>query len=704
MRGDHIRIKITLKAKIFLALLIPLIITLIILSTAGTTLINTGVSDVARDHQKSLSYLISYRLSDALEHYPGFLRSVFSDTREYGDSAQLLQNINQMNRTGMDLIFDQGVGVYSVSGNLLAHTPVSDSRWENLPPDQISTLITGRRAQFSSLNTKAKIPYISIYAPVIRENNGVTAILEGRISPEYSLFGSRLIDILEIESGSAGYALLIDSEGNILYQRFQGDIYEEIGPELTAAFRGTDIRDTPSAVLLNNLTGGEQYAGYHTVAGAEWGVIAHEDRKVILNDLDQYLTLTYLLIFVVFLISVLLILLLINFLLNPLHVILDGVKQVREGRLEPYPFPRYHDEFGVLTTEFNRMISALKRSFVELDTSRRRYQSILNQAYDGFMIINAQTLMIEESNRMAHTITGYSRNELKDMSILSLIREQDISAFRGLIETLTIEGMNGEFEGELIRSDHKKIITEINITRIRIEGVDYLQATVRDVSERRRAEEALRESEERLRILLEKAPEAILVYNVDKGIISGVNERAERLFGESREDIIGEPVEKYDTSDRTKISLSDACRRYADTDMADGEVIIEMEIITLTTGEVHTCEVRFARIPYRGVRLVRMSFIDITERKITDEKIRKGVQMLALNQETLAILNDQIRNPLTVIAFVIDGIDPEKEAMIMHEINRIDDIITQLDKGWLESDKVRRIMKKHYDMSDEELR
>ncbi|PKL60355.1 MAG: hypothetical protein CVV33_03090 [Methanomicrobiales archaeon HGW-Methanomicrobiales-4] len=696
--------KISLKAKIFLALLIPLIITLIILSTAGTTLINTGVSDVARDHQKSLSYLISNRLSDALVHYPGYLISVFSDTREFSDSAQLQQNIYQMNRTGMDLIFDQGVGVYSVSGNLLAHTPVPDGRWENLPPDQVRTLIKERKAQFSSLNTNIKIPSISVYAPVIRENNGVIAILEGRISPEYSLFGSRLIDVLEIQSGSAGYALLLDSKGNILYQRFQGDIYEEIGPELISVFKRTDILDTPSAVFLNNLTGREQYAGDHNVAGTDWWVVAHEDRKVILNDLDQYLALTYLLIIGVFIISVLLIFLLINHLLFPLHALLNGVKQVREGKLEPYPFPRYRDEFGILTTEFNRMISALMLSFAELDTSRRRYQSILNQAYDGFMIINAQTLMIEESNRMAHTITGYSRSELKDMSILSLIMARDIPVFRSLIETLKKEGMNGEFEGKIVCSDQKKIITEINIIRIRIDKADYFQTTIRDVSERRRAEEGLRESEERLRILLEKAPEAILIYNVDKAVISGVNESAERLFGEKRENIIGLPIEKYDTHDGTKISLSDACRKYGDADTTDDEVIIEMEIVTRTTGEIHTCEVRFTRIPYRGVRLVRMSFIDITERKITDEKIRKGVQMLALNQETLAILNDQIRNPLTVIALVADGIDPEKEAQIMHEITRIDDIITQLDKGWLESDKVRKIMKRHYDMSDEELR
>jgi hypothetical protein len=103
-------LNIPLKIKIFLALLIPLIITLIILSTVGTNLINTGVTDVARDQEASLANQISYRLSDALDHYPYYLRSVIPDVgRDNTDIAQIQQYIDLMNQSGMDLIFDQGV-------------------------------------------------------------------------------------------------------------------------------------------------------------------------------------------------------------------------------------------------------------------------------------------------------------------------------------------------------------------------------------------------------------------------------------------------------------------------------------------------------------------------------------------------------------------------------------------------------------------
>lgn len=559
--------------KIILALLIPLILSLIILSTIGTNLINTGISDVAQDHQKSLAFQISMRLSDALDHYPGYLLSLFSDMRTWTDSNHIDQNINQINRTGMDLIFDQGIGVYTDSGKLIAHSSWQNTKWENLSPLLVKSLIATRTAQYTSLNKSIKLPYLSVFVPVITEERGVIAIFEGRISPEYSLFGSRLIDILEIESGSAGYALLIDGEGNILYQRFQGDIYEEIGSKLTSAFQDDVIRDTSSTVIRNDITGKDQFAGYHIVPGTNWAVIAHEDRKAILNDMDQYLYLTYLLIGGVFIVSIFLIVLLINQFLNPLRTLLNGVRQVREGILEPYPFPPYHDEFEVLTTEFNRMISVLKTSFVDLDSSRKRYQTILNQASDGFILLDEKTLSIEESNRMSHTITGYSANELKNRQFVTLFDEKDAKKFKNIINSLTSEGINGEVEARLRRPDNKQIFTEIKITRIIIDTISYFQVTIRD----------------------------------------------------------------------------------------------------------------------------------ITDKVVAEEKIRKGIQMLAKNQETLAILNDQIRNPLMVIALHLDGIEQEKEKAIMHEISRIDDIITELDRGWLKSDKVRNIMKKHYDINVEEL-
>jgi len=70
--------------------------------------------------------------------------------------------------------------------------------------------------------------------------------------------------------------------------------------------------------------------------------------------------------------------------------------------------------------------------------------------------------------------------------------------------------------------------------------------------------------------------------------------------------------------------------------------------------------------------------------------------MLSRNQETLATLNDQIRNPLSIIYIYSENCDEEIGDKIRNEVMRIDGIIDRLDNGWVESDKVRRVMQKYF--------
>lgn len=94
---------------------------------------------------------------------------------------------------------------------------------------------------------------------------------------------------------------------------------------------------------------------------------------------------------------------------------------------------------------------------------------------------------------------------------------------------------------------------------------------------------------------------------------------------------------------------------------------------------------------------------DIADRKESEQMLKQAAQELRnaishidQNMSTLSTLNDMIRNPLTVLAILSDEIGGDIQEKTMTQIKAIDQIIKELDKGWIESEKVRNYLRKHH--------
>jgi hypothetical protein len=74
------------------------------------------------------------------------------------------------------------------------------------------------------------------------------------------------------------------------------------------------------------------------------------------------------------------------------------------------------------------------------------------------------------------------------------------------------------------------------------------------------------------------------------------------------------------------------------------------------------------------------------------------ISQIEHNMEQFLILIDQIRNPLQAILFCLDLDGAESRQKIEEQVCCINDIISKLDKGWLESNKVRSFLQRHYDI------
>lgn len=146
-----------------------------------------------------------------------------------------------------------------------------------------------------------------------------------------------------------------------------------------------------------------------------------------------------------------------------------------------------------------------------------------------------------------------------------------------------------------------------------------LMATLRS---RNRAALRLRDSEARFRVLMARAPEAIVVYDVASHFLVDANDKAETLFGCDRATLLAGGTERFYLPEQPDgIDLPTSMRTHIAQALAGEEVVFERAIHNGTGADI-LCEVRLVTLPSSDEPLLRGSFIDITERKRAEEELR----------------------------------------------------------------------------------
>jgi PAS domain S-box-containing protein len=165
-----------------------------------------------------------------------------------------------------------------------------------------------------------------------------------------------------------------------------------------------------------------------------------------------------------------------------------------------------------------------------------------------------------------------------------------------------------------------------------------MTGTSQDITDRRRAEEDLRSSEERFRLVIEEAPDAILLYDVDQNRLIAANKAAERLFGCSRDEIVKHgPQHFYVPEQPDARPVAQSFAEHNASALAGEELIYERRILNGLEQE-RLCQVTLVQMPSPGQRLLRASFIDITERKAAErtlQRLNRTLRTLSRGNEAL---------------------------------------------------------------------
>ncbi len=184
-------------------------------------------------------------------------------------------------------------------------------------------------------------------------------------------------------------------------------------------------------------------------------------------------------------------------------------------------------------------------------------------------------------------------------------------------------------------------------------AVANLIALAIECHERKRAEGALRESEQRLATIVAYAPEAMTILDADTGKWVDVNPNAERLFGRDRESLLRKgPVELSPARQPDGRPSSEAARGWIEQALTGGAPAFEWIHLDAQDRPI-PCEIRLVRLPQAGRKLVRASLTDITERRRAQEELHQAKDAAeAANRaksEFLANMSHELRTPLNTV-------------------------------------------------------
>jgi PAS domain S-box-containing protein len=179
------------------------------------------------------------------------------------------------------------------------------------------------------------------------------------------------------------------------------------------------------------------------------------------------------------------------------------------------------------------------------DDSDARFRLVVEAAPNAMIMIDAGGA-IQLLNSQAERLFGYQRSDLLGQSIEVLLPQSLRalhSAVRGAyMRTPQTRRMGAGRDLFGLRRDGVEVPIEIGLNPIATRAGNFVLASIIDITERKRTEQALRASEERFRLLVEDAPNAMIMVD-QAGKIVLLNAEAERLFGYERVELVGKPIE-----------------------------------------------------------------------------------------------------------------------------------------------------------------
>jgi len=347
----------------------------------------------------------------------------------------------------------------------------------------------------------------------------------------------------------------------------------------------------------------------------------------------------------------------------PLHRLLSGVAELAAGHLDTHLDVAGDDELGRLAAAFNDMADKLKQSHDQLEStvaertaeltqrnaelqteiaerwraeeelrrSEERFTIMADSAQDAIMMMDPAG-RITFYNRTAETMFGWTAAEAvgQDLHRLIVPRMYRQASHEGLVHfrhTGQGNAIGKTVELTALRKDGTGFPIEISLAGVELNHEWHAIGIVRDITERKRSEEVLRDSEQRLQDILNSILAGVLIIDPETHLILDANDSAAQLVGRSKAEMIGQVCHEF--------VCPAECGRCPITDL--GQTVDESERVLLQAdGRSLPIIKSVTEATFQGRRCLLESFVPIAQQKQAEEKLKESLSLLEATLEATA--------------------------------------------------------------------
>jgi two-component system sensor histidine kinase/response regulator len=302
-------------------------------------------------------------------------------------------------------------------------------------------------------------------------------------------------------------------------------------------------------------------------------------------------------------------------------------------------------------------ITERKRAEEKVRDSEQLFRSIFENAQIGIGVfkIDEQEL---SPNRALQEMLGFSEKELSRLETWDQITPPDESAVDAKRYGELVQGKRekDEWEQRLIRRDGRIVVTSVRFSLLRDAAgrPQYVASLQEDITERRRTEDALRESEAYNKLLFQESIIPMLVLDCETRRYVDCNRAAALINGYSRrEEMLGKTT--LDVSAPTQYDGTDtpsAALKRSKLGQEKGHSIFEWRH-QRPDGTIWDAEVHLTTFTHHGRKQFQLTLVDITERKQAERALRQAKELAEeatkMKSDFLANMSHEIRTPMNAI-------------------------------------------------------